>query len=115
MTRTRSELATTWERAASVLGVEVVAPFTAKLADGSQVVADVLIKRFGGPNGMLLITDYSKVRHKLNALRDAGLGFSVLEEPNKSEPFVVDEFIELLRDWGWAGDKGQEPSWMRSS
>ena len=115
MTPTDSRLASAWERAASLLGLEIAAPFVATLTGGAQVAADVLVRRFGAPNGMLLITDYSKVRHNLDALRGAGFGFSVLEEPAEAEQLVLDEFVELLRDWGWAGDPEKEPAWMRSS
>lgn len=115
MTPTVSRLASGWERAATLLGLEIITPFVATLAGGVQVAADVWVKRFGAPNGMLLITDYSKVRHNLDALRGAGFGFSVLEEPTEVDQLVLDEFIELLRDWGWAGGPGNEPSWMQSS
>jgi len=112
---TGSRLASVWRRAAHLLGIEVVAPFVITLPSGAQLGAAVLVKRFGAPNGMLLMTDYTKVRHELNALEEAGFGFSVLEEPAEDEQFVLDEFVQMLRDWGWNGTKDDEPAWMGSA
>jgi hypothetical protein len=108
-------LASAWAQAAEILGVEIVAPFSVTLPSGTRVDAPVLVKSFGARNGMLIVTDYAEVRHELAALEDAGFGFSVLEEPDQDEPFVVNEFVDMLRDWGWTGRQEDEPSWLMSS
>jgi hypothetical protein len=64
---------------------------------------------------MLIVTDYSQVRSDLAALEAAGYGFSVLEEPEPADPFDVEEYAEMLRDWGWAGRQEDQPSWLASS
>jgi len=64
---------------------------------------------------MLIVTDYSHVRGELAALEAAGYGFSVLEEPDPTDSFEVEEYAEMLRDWGWAGMHGEQPSWFASS
>jgi hypothetical protein len=109
-----SALASEWAKAAELLHIEIVAPFSVTLPSGSIIGAKVLVKGFGPPNGMLLVTDYASVRDELEALEAAGFGFSVLEEPAESSPFVLDEFIELLQDWGWAGNNRDKPQWMKA-
>jgi hypothetical protein len=112
---TTRRLASAWAQAAKTLGVEIVAPFSVTLPSGTRIDAPVLVKSFGARNGMLLLVDYAEVRHVLAALEDAGFGFSVLEESDQDEPFVVNHFVDMLRDWGWTGRQEDEPSWLMSS
>ena len=111
---TASRLASAWAQAAKILGVEIVAPFSVMLPSGTRIDAPVLVKSFGARNGMLIVTDYAEVRHELATLEDAGFGFAVLEGPDPAEPFVVNEFVDMLRDWGWTGRQEAEPSWLMS-
>jgi len=115
MSTVESRLALRWREAARLLGIDIVAPFSVSLPSSPPINAAVLVKGFGGPNGMLLVTDYAQVRHQRNALQMAGFGFSVLEEPTEEEPFVLEEFIDMLRDWGWSAAEKDEPAWMSSS
>jgi hypothetical protein len=82
------------------------------LASGARIDAVVLVKSFGGPNGMLIVTEYAKVASYLDALAQAGFGFCVLGEPAEHEPFVLEDLIEVLRDWGWSGSNEDEPEWI---
>jgi hypothetical protein len=75
-----------------------------------QVVAPVVLRRFGARNGMVLVAKYDDVRAHTNSLVDAGFGYSTLGEP-KAEDFDVNGVIEMLRDWGWTGD-GPSPTWL---
>lgn len=109
---TGSPLAEAWFRVAEILGVEIVAPYSAELPSGARIDASVLVKRFGARVGMLIVTDYARVRSELAALDAAGYGFSVLEEPEPADPFDVEEYAEMLRDWGWAGSQESRPSWF---
>jgi hypothetical protein len=70
------------------------------------------VKHFGAANGMLIVRDYEEVRHVLGSVTAAGFGFSVLEEPDPREPFVLDVYSDVLRDWGWAGNVVDKPSWL---
>jgi hypothetical protein len=115
MSTVLTALGSEWRRVAGVLGIEVVAPFALSLPSGTQVDAAALVKGFGAPNGMLLLTDYSKVRQELRALAELGFGFSVLEEPGDGDEFILDEYVDLLRDWGWAGPSESEPIWLREA
>jgi hypothetical protein len=107
-----SRLAAAWLKAGGILGFEVVAPYSVTLASGARILASALVKGFGATNGMLILTDYFQVRSELAALQEAGYGFSVLEEPEATDPFDVEEYAEMLRDWGWAGDEEDKPSWF---
>ena len=110
-----SNLAARWANAGRDLGVEVVAPYSVELPSGARVDAVVLVGHFGGPVGMLVVTDYAQVRHLLRELEDAGFGFAVLEEPDESEPFVLEEYADMLRDWTWTGKDGDVPAWLSTS
>ena len=109
-----SALGARWVSAGSALGVEVVAPYSMMLPSGVRVDAVVLVRRFGGSTGMLVVTDFAQVRHVSREFEDAGFGFAVLEEPDASEPFVLEEYADMLRDWTWTGDDGDEPAWLRT-
>jgi hypothetical protein len=111
---TGSRLVEAWRKAAHILGCEIVSPYVVELPSGARVDAPVLVKGFGALNGMLVVTDYAQVRSELAALDAAGYGFSVLEEPDATDQFDVDEYADLLRDWGWAGKEEEEPSWLSS-
>lgn len=110
-----STLESEWASAARLLGLETIAPFSVTLPSGTRVCAEVLVKHFGAANGMLIVRDYEQVRHVQGELEEAGFGFSVLEDPRANEPFVLEEFADILRDWGWAGKADEEPEWMGSS
>src|SRR4051812_33738238 len=71
-------LAERWSRAAALLELDVVAPFTLTLPSGVRVEADILVKQFGAQNGMLLVTDDKVVMREDRALTAAGFGASVM-------------------------------------
>ena len=106
-----SRLIEQWRVAASDLGLDIQIPFSLFLISGACVNADLLLRRFGYTNGMLIITDYSKVAHISAEITEAGYGYSTLAEPRDDENYNRDEFIEMLRDWGWAGSETERPHW----
>lgn len=97
--------------AAEALTFEIVVPYSVELSPGVQIDATALVKGFGARMGMLIVTDFSQVRSQLAALDAAGFGFSVLDAPASTDPFNIEEYAEMLRDWGWAGDEEDRPSW----
>lgn len=107
-----STLASAWVKAASHLRLDIVAPFSVTLPSGRRLEAAVLVKHFGAPNGMLIVRHYDEVKRELGAIEAAGFGFSVLEDPDPEEAFVVDTYAEILRDWGWTGELDQKPTWL---
>ena len=92
-------------RAGQDLGVEDVAPNAVELPSGASVRALALVKSGNPAFGMLVVTDYDQVRHVSRELQQAGFGFSVLEELDRSETFVLDGYIEMFRDWGVIGSE----------
>ena len=100
---TAPNLVREWERVARELGLQIEVPFEVKLPSGRVIAAQILLRRFGGPIGILLFTEYEAVRGYGNALADLGYGLSVLSEPSDQEPFDINSSIEVLRDWGGGG------------
>jgi hypothetical protein len=107
-----NELASRWKSAAKALGIEIEAPYSTTLSSGSRLDAAVLVAQFGAPRGMLILRDYAEVRHLLGELEQAGFGFSVMDEPGDSHPFVLEEYMDVLRDWGWSGIASDAPAWI---
>jgi hypothetical protein len=114
--RSVSKLAEKWSHIADALGLRIVAPFTLTLPSGARVEADVLLQEFGAPKGMLLVTEAEKVPKDIDAIFSAGYGCSVLSEP--ISPAVLsredlESTVDVLRDWGWAGEPDKTPAWLR--
>jgi hypothetical protein len=112
-----SRLAAEWRLIANALGLRLIAPASILLPSGDRVNADALLLDFGGPKGMVLVTDYKIIRPYRDTLPEAGYGFSVLSDPTSTEieiPPQLDDIIDVLRDWGWAGAPENEPTWLRA-
>jgi hypothetical protein len=73
----------------------------------------VLVSKFGGRHGSLVVTDYSKLKPHLSRIRELGYGFSVLEDPKQPGGYDRSTYIEMLSDWGWTGEPEKKPSWVR--
>lgn len=104
-----------WEAAQVDLGIEVVAPVKIKFSSGKELVANVLVKRFGAPNGMSLVTDPSSICGLEDELVQAGYGFSVISELKVPRLYDRETIIALLTDWGWAGTPAESPLWLNVS
>lgn len=76
-----SRLAQRWMAIANALDLRVIAPASILLPSGQRVDADALLPGFGGPRGMLLVTDDELVWTHRVAIVGAGYGFSVLSDP----------------------------------
>lgn len=109
-----SPLARGWLQAASILGLDVDAPSSVTLPSGDSVTADVLVRDFGAPAGMLIVRRYDEIRLRTSEVLSAGFGFSVMDDPRPTEAFDIETYVEVLRDWGWSGAPGGEPAWLRS-
>lgn len=101
-----------WIKVSKELGVEIIPDFTLELRSSSGVVvikSDLFIKNFGMSKGMLVVSDYNIISAYVCELIELGYGFSILsEEDNYND---ADYFINVLRDWGWSGDKSLRPDW----
>lgn len=109
-----SRLVMHWERAARDLQIEVIAPFLADLPCGSSIRAEVLVIQFGAIKGMLIIEEYSRIEPHVSQLRKAGYGFSVMREPRIGQPYALEDFVDVLCDWGWTGPVERTPEWVRT-
>jgi hypothetical protein len=71
------------------------------------------IANLGARNGMLIFEKYEDVCQHSEAVQDAGYGYSVIDEPRPDEEFDLGSFQAVFRDWGWSGQLGDKPPWMR--
>ena len=100
-----------WREAALDLGLEIEAPFSLVVGNGVRVEARLLLKSFGNHNGMFIVTDFLTIQPFADEIVAAGYGCSTLSEPSERDRYDRDVWIELLRDWGWAGPEGLRPGW----
>jgi hypothetical protein len=105
-----SQLATWIWRACSALGLQAELGFRLVLPSGRAIVTVARIANLGAPNGMLLVRAYDDC---VQELLNAGYGYSVVDEPRPDEEYDVTTFQEMFRDWGWSGQLGTKPAWMR--
>ena len=105
-------LLTIWREASRDLGLRWDAPFRLRLNSGATVVARLRLRDFGAVNGMFIVTDYSRIRAHTDEIVAAGFGYSALPQPSPDDGYDRESFIEMLRDWGWAGPEHLRPSWL---
>jgi len=102
------QLGADWKKAAELLGVECIAPYSIEGPNGERYEFACLLPDFGAPSGMLIAVNYDR-----EAVEEAGkLGYthSSMSADNRL-PFEIDSFMECLRDWGWVNSDKQSPSW----
>lgn len=102
-----------WQLAAEDLKFTVITPYILKLPSGEQIFAELLVKDFGPPNGMLIVQHYESVKLFTNEIINMGYGVSVLDKAYGQEPYNRQSFIELLNDWGWNRDPIRKPLWIK--
>jgi hypothetical protein len=95
------------------LGLRIELDYKLSLPDMPELTAVARINDLGAANGMLIFSSYEDVRRFTRELIDYGFAFSVLDEPAGHEQFDLHSFEEMFIDWGWAGDLGERPSWMK--
>ena len=113
MAMTTNRLIKTWQIAAKDLRIEIITPFILKIESGAQIKAEILLKNFGATNGMIITKDYDQIAPFVDEIVSEGYGFSVLDEPSENEQYVREDFVDILHDWGWSGEKSKKPSWLR--
>jgi hypothetical protein len=109
-----SRLQTAWRVAAKELGLDVVMPFELK-ARTFSIRAEILLRNFGSPKGMLIVSDYRVIEPVRDQVIALGYGFATMTEPEQDWPFTQDEkeaFIEMLDDWCWSGKPEETPAWL---
>lgn len=61
---------------------------------------------------MIVVSRFDIVASHINEIVNDGYGFSVLGEIIENEQYARDDYIDILSDWGWSGDKSKKPSWL---
>ena len=101
-----------WRNISKELGFEIEAPFELLKQDGSKFEAPFLVKGFGGPQEMIIVTDYGTIQPRRKELIALGYGYSTLSEPKNEASYSVEGCIRMLSDWGWRGDPDSAPDWI---
>lgn len=112
MFTSESPLLSEWLHVATDLGIEVDGPVTVSLPSGASIHALVLVRHFGGAEGMLVLRDYELVKNLIDEIVQAGYGFSIMGEPAVGEEYSREVYIEVLADWGWYGPDSEQPVWL---
>jgi hypothetical protein len=93
--------------------LDLVIPFDLDLGSDVTIHADLLVKNFGCPNGMIVVKEYAAVKTYLAQIDALDYGFSVLDGPLYSYDRAT--MIEMLSEWGWTGPMAETPSWIIAS
>ena len=75
------------KRACSELGIGVNMEFTFRLRNGEMLSPYAHLPLLGARNGMLVFQRYDHIKPQTDEVTAAGFGFSVLDQPLKSEEF----------------------------
>ncbi len=89
-----------WVRWAREFDLHVEVPCAVKLS-GGFFEAPVLLKDFGSPRGIVLVTDWACIASVEAELVDLGFGYSCLSERTGNSD--AEGLGAMLADWGWAG------------
>ena len=110
----KSKLLLEWEAARDDLGLDIVAPYVVSIGSNVRVCVELLLKHFGGRNGMLVLTDYGLLKPYEEQIVSLGYGYSVLSEPRgeAGKTYCREVFIDMLSDWSWTGAKNNRPEWL---
>ncbi|MCG6168924.1 hypothetical protein [Leptospira sanjuanensis] len=101
-----------WQSAAIKLKLEIEVPSSFSLPSGDKIDVAFIVKNFGAPKGMLIVTDYDSISEFTKQILEAGYGFSTLDEPSENQEYSDDGLKELLNDWGWSGPANLKPKWL---
>ncbi len=104
-----TKLLSFWEKASKELKFELEVPFSLQLSSNHELEALFLVRKFGAHNGMLVLSKNEKIEPYIDEVISLGYGYSVLSEPFENEDFSVDDYAELLEDWGWSGEEKDKP------
>jgi hypothetical protein len=75
-------------------------PFTLRFADGGQIVAQVRLRGYGAPNGMLLDSDDRLFSGRHARILALGYGYSCLSQPAEDQIGSEEGLTDMLEDWG---------------
>ncbi|PJZ59075.1 hypothetical protein [Leptospira barantonii] len=102
-----------WQSVATELQIEIEVPNSFSLPNGEKINVEFIVKNFGAPNGMLIVSDYSSIQPFTEKILNAGYGYSTLDEPLDKEECSKENMKEILNDWGWCGPDNLKPNWIK--
>jgi hypothetical protein len=94
-----STLQRLWKIAGERLGLEVVIPFSLQLKGQHSLEADVLLRGYGAPQGMLIFSDYADLKGRERAVIRAGFGYSCMPQPSRPDFQSLEPVRDALEDW----------------
>jgi hypothetical protein len=97
-----------WRVVAAALEIEFTVPPPLPLPDGGTSPFAVLLPQFGGKNGMLIAAEHSAAAFAVATA--AGYGVSCMRVETFHLPVDPQDYVDCLKDWGWAGE-GAAPAW----
>lgn len=103
--------ADSWRETALMLGLDIEGPLELDLATGVMPV-DLLVRDFGAPNGIAIISDYEAILPHRTALTAQGYTASSFKPPAPGVHLSPEDIIELLADWTWTGALDRRPAWL---
>lgn len=95
-----------WRNASADLGFVFTSPFTLD-HDGRAFFFFGHLPQFGAKEGMLVLTEYNPMA--CETATTCGFGYSCISESD--DPYDRQDFIELLKDWGWSASEETPPAW----
>lgn len=99
-------------KAAVELGLRVAFDLAITLPDGRRVPAAAYFPDLGTPGGMYVVAWEGVDVEVQRQLQRSGAAAALIPEPSDREPFELDNFVEMFREWGWSATDRDEPSWM---
>jgi hypothetical protein len=101
----RRQLAAFVEERCRLLGLRCDCPHVVRNADESELEFAAFLPQFGGPRGLLLdvVTEPDFVPSKSHNAAASGLGIPVSFINPSSLLEDANEFVAVLRDWGYFG------------
>lgn len=97
------KLIDSWLKVANELGVRVIAPYTLRAPDGSDIECEAYVPDFGSPSGAVVLSRKTERRERARLKSVTGIWRSIGARGSR----------ECLEDWEWFGPPGTEPSWYR--
>ena len=61
---------------------------------------------------MILISCYEKIKNHVDEIFSLGYGYSSLSEPIDNATYNIGDVVDMLRDWGWTGEKEEKPEFL---
>jgi|ERR1035437_212558 hypothetical protein len=98
-----------WEEARDDLGLDLIIPFDIDLGPDVTIHAELLVKNFGCPNGMIVVREYDAIKKSLTQIDELDYGYSVLDW---QDPYDRESMVEMLSEWGWTGPTSEAPEWL---